>query len=215
MLVYMLGMSGRTLHMFQSYLQLVALPVEPRGPVAALPAVRSGIELRDVWFRYAPDLPWVLEGLNLVVPRGAAVGLVGVNGAGKSTLVKLLCRLYEPERGQILWDGIDVRDLDPRALRRRIGATFQDFMTYDLTAGENVGLGDLDHMTDLARIRGAAGRGGIDGALPAYRADTTRCSAAPCPATKTPASRPGPPCPAASGSASRWRARSCGRTSIS
>ena len=166
-LVFMLGMSGRTLHMFRSYVELTSLVVEAPGPIAALPPVSRGIELRDVWFRYSPGDPWVLRGVDLTIPQGAAVGLVGVNGAGKSTLVKLLCRFYDAERGQILWDGVDVRDIDARALRRRIGATFQDFMTYDLTAVENVGLGDLDHLDDLERVRAAARRAGIDGALSA------------------------------------------------
>ena len=166
-LVFMLGMSGRTLHMFQSYMEIVALPVETQGPVAALPPLDRGIELRDVWFRYSPGSPWVLEGVNLTIPHGAVVGLVGVNGAGKSTLVKLLCRFYEAERGQILWDGVDVRDLDPRALRRRIGATFQDFLTYDLTAAENVGLGDNDSLGDIERVRAAARRADIDDVLAA------------------------------------------------
>ncbi len=166
-LVFMLGMSGRTLHMFRSYMELTALAVEPTGPIAALPPVRRGIELRDVWFRYSPESPWVLQGVDLTIPQGAAVGLVGINGAGKSTLVKLLCRFYDAERGQILWDGVDVRDIDPRALRRRIGATFQDFMSYDLTAAENVGLGDLEHLEDLERVQAAARRADIDGALSA------------------------------------------------
>ncbi|WP_043638058.1 ATP-binding cassette domain-containing protein, partial [Nonomuraea candida] len=70
------------------------------------------IELRDVWFRYGDDGPWVLRGVNLTIPAGAAVGLVGVNGAGKSTLVKLLCRFYDPQRGTITWGGVDLRELD-------------------------------------------------------------------------------------------------------
>lgn len=67
---------------------------------------------------------------------------MGLNGAGKSTLIKLLCRFYDPTRGAIFWDGVDIRQVPVAELRRRIGALFQDFMTYDLTAAENIGVGD-------------------------------------------------------------------------
>ncbi|GIH25215.1 multidrug ABC transporter permease [Acrocarpospora phusangensis] len=132
------------------------LPARPR-PVRPL---RQGIELRDVWFRYSPGQEWALRGVSLSVPYGSTVGLVGTNGAGKSTLVKLLCRMYDPERGAILWDGIDLRDLAPDDLRARVGAVFQDFMEYDLTVAENIGLGDLDALTDRSRLVGAARRAG-------------------------------------------------------
>jgi len=131
------------------------------------PALRIGIELRDVWFRYGPDRPWVLHGVSFTMPAGSAVGLVGVNGAGKSTIVKLLCRLYEPEKGQVLWDGVDVRELDVASLREHVGAVFQDFMAYDLTAAENIGIGKLDHLHDLDKIRTAAADAGVDGGLSA------------------------------------------------
>ncbi|WP_433171340.1 ABC transporter ATP-binding protein [Actinoallomurus sp. CA-150999] len=120
----------------------------------AMPALRQGIELRDVWFRYDESQPWVLRGVNLIIPQGRCVALVGVNGAGKSTLVKLLCRLYDPGRGSIHWDGVDLRDLRPAELRDRIGAVFQDYMSYDLTAAENIGLGDLAATTDEERPAG-------------------------------------------------------------
>ncbi|WP_344443015.1 ABC transporter ATP-binding protein [Streptomyces kunmingensis] len=96
---------------------------------------------------------------------------MGLNGAGKSTLVKLLCRMYDPTRGAILWDGVDIRDLDAGQLRRRIGAVFQDYMTYDLTAAENIALGDLDAFDDPdalsadRHIHAAAGRAGIHSRL--------------------------------------------------
>jgi ATP-binding cassette subfamily B protein len=106
--------------------------------------LERGIELRGVWFRYSDDHPWVLSGVNLFLPAGQAVALVGRNGSGKSTLVKLLCRLYDPTKGAILWDGVDLRDMDVAELRRRMGAVFQDFMHYDLTAAENIALGDVD-----------------------------------------------------------------------
>ncbi|KAB8194330.1 ATP-binding cassette domain-containing protein [Nonomuraea phyllanthi] len=132
---------------------------------APLPALRRGIEVRDVWFRYSDDHPWALRGVNLFLPHGAAVALVGRNGAGKSTLAKLLCRFYDPTRGAILWDGVDLRDVPVEELRRRIGAVLQDFMTYDFSAADNIAMGDLAALGDMERIRGAAVRAGIDGTL--------------------------------------------------
>ncbi|MZE79792.1 ABC transporter ATP-binding protein [Streptomyces xinghaiensis] len=127
----------------------------------SVPPLREGIELRNVWFRYSPDHPWVLRGVNLRIPHGTAVALVGLNGAGKSTLVKLLCRFYDPTRGVIFWDGTDIRDLDMAELRARIGAVFQDYMCYDLTARENIALGNLAALDDDARTAAAAQRAGI------------------------------------------------------
>ncbi|WP_308126001.1 ABC transporter ATP-binding protein [Nonomuraea ceibae] len=133
------------------------VPARPRG----LAPLARGIELRDVWFRYGEDSPWVLRGLSLTIPYGTSVAIVGLNGAGKSTLVKLLCRFYDPQRGSILWDGVDVRDVPVARLRERIGAVFQDYMDYDLTAAENIGLGDLAALGDRDRIRAAARRAGV------------------------------------------------------
>jgi ATP-binding cassette subfamily B protein len=164
-LIVVLGPASRTIQLFHSYLGLLEMPSECPDALAALPPLRTAIELRDVWFRYTANGPWVLQGLNLTIPCGAVVGLVGINGAGKSTLVKLLCRFYEIERGQILWDGVDIRDIDSRALRRRIGATFQDFMMYELTASENIGIGDTALLDDRQRIRAAAASAGVHDAL--------------------------------------------------
>lgn len=138
-------------------------PARPRE----VPPLRRGIELRDVWFRYGDEHPWVLRGVSLTIPAGAATALAGRNGAGKSTLVKLLCRFYDPTRGAILWDGVDLRDLPVAALRERIGAVFQDFVEYDLTAAENVGLGDLAALDDRPAIERAAARAGVDGTVAA------------------------------------------------
>ncbi|WET76450.1 ABC transporter ATP-binding protein [Amycolatopsis sp. QT-25] len=134
----------------------LAVPALPRQ----IPALRSGIELRDVWFRYAEDQPWVLRGVNLTIPHGHALALVGLNGAGKSTVVKLLCRFYDPDRGAILWDGVDLRDVPVDDLRAKIGAVFQDYMCYDLSAAENIGLGDVSVMEDRERVVAAARRAG-------------------------------------------------------
>lgn len=130
-----------------------------------LPALRRGIELRDVWFRYGEEAPWVLRGVNLFIPAGRSVAIVGLNGAGKSTLIKLLLRFYDPTRGTVLWDGIDLRDAKVESLRRRVGAVFQDYMSYDFSAADNIGFGDLDRRVDLDAVRYAAALAGVDGTL--------------------------------------------------
>ncbi|QYC44069.1 putative ABC transporter ATP-binding protein [Nonomuraea coxensis DSM 45129] len=137
---------------------------EPAAP-RALPPLRHGIELRDVWFRYSDDHPWVLRGVSLRVPHGCSVALVGRNGAGKSTLVKLLCRFYDPTRGAILWDGVDIRDVPAAELRARISAAFQDFVAYDFSAADNVAVGDLAAADAPARIEEAARRAGVHDVL--------------------------------------------------
>jgi ATP-binding cassette subfamily B protein len=135
------------------------------APPRPVPPLRHGVELRDVWFRYADDHPWVLRGVDLFIPYGSTVALVGRNGSGKSTLVKLLCRFYDPTRGAILWDGVDLRELDPVGLRQRIGAVFQDYVEYDLTAAENIALSDMDARDDRSRIRLAAEQSGVHQAV--------------------------------------------------
>ena len=133
--------------------------------VQSLPTLQEGIRLENVWFRYGDDRPWILRGVDLVIPAGTATALVGLNGAGKSTLVKLLCRLYDPTTGRILWDGVDIRDVDPATLRAHISTVFQDFVEYELSAADNIGLGDVEHRTDRDRIEQAARRAGVHDAL--------------------------------------------------
>ncbi len=143
----------------------------PDLPVRAdpIPArrLRRGIEVDDVWFRYGPSNPWILRGINCFIPHGEAVALVGRNGSGKSTLVKLLCRFYDPDRGRILWDGIDLRDLDLGGLRDRMSVVFQDYMAYELTAAENIGVGDLKLAGRDELLAAAADRAGIHDVLAA------------------------------------------------
>ena len=182
-------MQVATLHqallMFDHFRML--LETEPDLPVPATPvqlaALHEGIELRDVWFRYQPDAEWVLRGVDLTIPHGTTLAIVGLNGAGKSTLVKLLCRFYDPVRGEIRWDGTDLREVEIDALRNRIGAVFQDYMSYDLSAAENIGVGDVDSLDDEDRITAAGRRAGIDEALRAlpggYRTMLSRMFADP------------------------------------
>ncbi len=154
---------------YRYYTDLDALP-EPLAastPMSrpAVPPLQAGIEFRRVSFRYGPHLPWVLQGVNLQIPVGQCLGLVGANGAGKTTLVKLLLRLYDPTEGEILWDGVDIRHYAPQALRRRLSGIFQDFLQYDLTVQENVGMGDVAHIDNRERVRQAAAKSGAAGLI--------------------------------------------------
>jgi ATP-binding cassette subfamily B protein/ATP-binding cassette subfamily C protein len=118
------------------------------------------IRFEGVSFRYPGRTDWALRDVDLVLAPGETLGLVGENGAGKSTIVKLLLRLHDPTEGRITWGGVDVRDLDPRDLRGRIGAVFQDFVRYQFSAGENIGLGNPARVDDRARIEDSARRAG-------------------------------------------------------
>lgn len=148
---------------YNQYNSLLELP-QPlqiaRSPCSVTP-LKSGIRLINVSFRYSDQHAWVLHRVNLFIPAGRCTALVGENGAGKTTLVKLLTRLYDPTEGQILWDNIDIREFDPSELRCHIGAIFQDFIRYDLTVKENIGLGDVSHLANDSRVHEAAMRAGI------------------------------------------------------
>ncbi len=147
----------------------VAVTASPAVPVSAGPAeaLKTVVVLHDVWFRYSQEQDWVLRGVDLTIPFGHSVALVGLNGSGKSTIVKLLCRFHEPTRGRVTWDGTDLRDIDPARLRRRISAVFQDFQDYDLPARENIGVGDLRALGDLPRLCEAARMAGVHDTLAA------------------------------------------------
>ncbi|HLZ61591.1 MAG TPA: ABC transporter ATP-binding protein [Ktedonosporobacter sp.] len=148
---------------FREYTSLLALP-QPL-PVSLTPRpivpLSTGIELRDVSFRYHEQHPWTLRHVNLFLPAQQCLALVGLNGAGKTTLVKLLTRLYDPTEGQILWDGVDIREFDPGEFRQHLGAIFQDFARYDLSVHENIGLGDVSQMEDRQGIEEAARKAGL------------------------------------------------------
>ncbi len=162
MLIIQFGQVVESLKLFRHFVHLLQDERDMVDGTAETPALLRGIELRDVWFRYDENSPWVLQGVTCTIPAGTAIGLVGANGAGKSTLVKLLCRMYDPVHGSIHWDGTDIRELSAATLRRRTAAVFQDFMNYDLTAAENIGIGDLRGLDDLPRIERVARVAEID-----------------------------------------------------
>jgi ATP-binding cassette subfamily B protein len=119
---------------------LVPTPASPR----AVPAVIDGIDFDNVAFKYPGGSGPAVEGLNLHIRGGELIALVGENGAGKSTLVKLLLRFYDADRGSVRVAGVDVKELDPVALRGHIGVLFQDYASYELSVRENVVMGRPD-----------------------------------------------------------------------
>ena len=138
-----------------------AIEPEIRSRPDALPVprpIRQGFVFENVGFRYPDAGRWAVRHLDFQLRAGEVIALVGENGAGKTTLVKLLARLYDPDEGRILLDGRDLRDYDLDDLRANMGVIFQDFVRYHLTAGENIGVGQVDAMPDTARIRDAARR---------------------------------------------------------
>jgi len=155
-----------------AYLAIPTAGEAPRAiPALTVPRGRPlEIVFDDVSFRYPGRREFALEHVNLRLAPGEKLGLVGENGAGKSTLVKLLLRLYDPTEGRVLYGGVDIRDMDPRDLRSRISAVFQDFVRYQFTAAENIGLGSPEHVNDRGRVEEAARRAGAQAVLEALPA---------------------------------------------
>jgi len=131
---------------------LVTVPAEPRSLPSRLDKFTTGIEFDNVTFSYPGGTAPAVAGLNLHIRSGELIALVGENGAGKSTLVKLLLRFYDPDQGSVRVGGVDLKDLDPEALRSRIGVLFQDYASYELTVRENVVMGRPDGRVDDARV---------------------------------------------------------------
>lgn len=141
------------------------LALEPQMILAAQPKpvparIQQGIQFKNVSFKYPGIDEYALRNINLCIHPGEKLALVGANGAGKTTLVKLLTRLYDPTEGQILLDGVDLREYDLDELRQRIGVIFQDFVKYHLAARENVGFGQIEALADEPRILSASEHSG-------------------------------------------------------
>jgi ATP-binding cassette subfamily B protein len=161
------GMYEDTLYMSNLF-DYFAIPTDAPKAVGPLAVVRAeeGIRFEGVGFRY-PGSPstgegerWALRDVNLFIPKGQSLALVGENGAGKTTFIKLLANLYQPTEGNVLLDGRDLRTWDEVQLRRRIGVIFQDFNEYQLAFRENVAFGSVDHIGDDLRVGRAVERGG-------------------------------------------------------
>ena len=137
--------------------------VQPRvtskpGARAVPKPIREGFAFENVGFRYPGSERWAVRHLTFTIRPEERVALVGENGAGKTTLVKLLARLYDPDEGRILLDGMDLREYDLESMRRNIGVIFQDFVRYEFILKENIGVSQVEALNDEARIREAARR---------------------------------------------------------
>jgi ATP-binding cassette subfamily B protein len=130
-----------------------------RGDIKRGPNPGDGIRFENVEFVYPGATEPALSNIDLHVRPGESLALVGQNGSGKTTLIKLLTRLYQPTRGRILLDGLDLREWDETTLRQRIGVIFQDFARYQMLVGENIGAGDARAFEDEGRWRSAAVQG--------------------------------------------------------
>ena len=120
-----------------------------RSKPNALPAprpIRKGFEFRNVSFAYPGSSRQILKNLDFTLHPGERVALIGENGQGKTTIVKLITRLYDPTEGQVLLDGMDLREYSLEDLYREIGVIFQDFMRYEMTAHENIAVGRIEEI---------------------------------------------------------------------
>ncbi len=149
-------------------LAFFGLRTKIRSGPDALPAprpIRHGFEFRNVTFAYPGAPRLLLDRLNFRLEPGERVALIGENGQGKTTIVKLITRLYDPTGGRILLDGVDLRDYSIEDLYREISVIFQDFMRYDISAAENIGIGCLDQQFNLQKLRDAARKSLADGVI--------------------------------------------------
>ena len=145
-----------------SFFETRAEILSPDNPRPFPSPIRAGFVFENVGFIYPGADRWAVRHLHFNLLAGEVIALVGENGAGKTTLVKLLTRLYDPDEGRILLDGHDLREYDLESLRGNIGVIFQDFVRYNLSAGDNIAVGKIAARNDAARIERAAMRSQAD-----------------------------------------------------
>ena len=153
------GMYEDNLYLSNLYEYLEKPTEQLQGTLTQGPAPGDGVRFEGVEFTYPGAETPALHGLDLHVQPGRKLALVGHNGSGKTTLIKLLTRLYEPQKGRILLDGAPLQEWEPQALRRRVGVIFQDFVRYQFQVGENIGVGDVPRIDDAERQADAAQKG--------------------------------------------------------
>jgi ATP-binding cassette subfamily B protein len=140
------------------FLEIEPEITSPKEPVPFPETIKEGWTFEGVSFKYPRTEKYAVKGLSFRLHAGEKLALVGENGAGKTTLVKLLARLYDPDEGRILLDGIDIREYNLYEYRAAIGVIFQDFVKYEFTAGENIAVGRIDAKDDTDRVEDSARR---------------------------------------------------------
>ena len=152
--------AGQALYLddLYSFFEIEPEIVSPPDPKPFPVPIREGFVFEDVGFRYPGAERWAVRNLSVHLRAGEVLARVGENGAGKTTRVKLLARLYDPDEGRILLDGVDLREYDLDVLRSQVGVIFQDFVRYHLTAADNIAVGRIEAREDRERIRQAARR---------------------------------------------------------
>ncbi len=163
--IYESNLFVNTLFEFLEYEPEILSPDDPT-PVAVPPDAHGlEIEFRDVGFTYPGKDEPALKHVSFIIHPGEAIALVGLNGAGKTTLVKLLTRLYDPDEGEIFINGCNIKEYDLKDLREQIGVIFQDFVHYQMTVQENIGIGRIRNLENQEMIKDAAQKSGADKAI--------------------------------------------------
>ena len=166
--IYENNLFVNTLYEFLEYRPHITSPVNPQPLERQAGVAGLDIEFRDVSFTYPgkdPETAAALRHVSFTIKAGEAIALVGRNGAGKTTIVKLLTRLYDPDSGQILVGGRDIREYDIEELRSVIGVIFQDYVTYHMNARENIGVGRVNEIDNLHLIERAAEKSGASSVI--------------------------------------------------
>jgi ATP-binding cassette, subfamily B, bacterial len=153
------GMYEDNLYLSNLYGFLEEEVPQPWGKATIGVNPQDGIRFENVSFTYPGSSRPALRNISLHLKPGEKLAIVGENGSGKTTLIKLLTRLYTPDSGRIFLDGLDLQEWDVDVLRRRIGVIFQNFVRYQFTVGENIGVGDVEHLEDKSRWQNAAQKG--------------------------------------------------------
>ncbi|HEY9695136.1 MAG TPA: ABC transporter ATP-binding protein [Oculatellaceae cyanobacterium] len=153
------GMYEDNLYLSNLYKFLEQKVPKPQGQATKGLILNDGVRFENVSFSYPGSEKLVLQEISLHLKPGEKLAIVGENGSGKTTLIKLLTRLYAPSSGRILLDGLDLQAWNITALHRRYAVIFQDFVRYQFTVGENVGVGDVEHLQDQSRWEIAADKG--------------------------------------------------------